>query len=130
MNMTLEFLLPDQLLLRTEIRGLQAGDSTGRFGLRPGHLPFVTTLTPGLVLYWDAKGNEHYAAVDGGVLLLENNKVQITSREVILASRLEDLSGRAAEILESRKRSEKSAHHEFEHLHTALLQQLAKLRGV
>ena len=115
------------MVLDTRVTGVQAADATGRFGLRPGHEPFVTVLVPSLLVYTDEAGTERYAAVDGGVLVLEGDRVSVVTREAVLSDRLEDLSERAAAILDVRRRQEGKARAEFDELQTALVKQLARV---
>lgn len=127
MTLALEILVPDAVVLSTRVTGLQAADATGRFGLRPGHEPFVTVLVPALLVYTDEAGAEHFAAVDGGALVLEGDRVSVVTREAVLADRLEDLPERAAAILDARRRQERKAHEEFTELQTALVAELARV---
>jgi F-type H+-transporting ATPase subunit epsilon len=126
-TLSLEILVPDAVVLDTRVTGVQAADATGRFGLRPGHEPFVTVLVPSLLVYTDEAGKERYAAVDGGALVLEGDRVSVVTREAVLSDRLEDLSERAAAILDVRRRQEGKARAEFDELQTALVKQLARV---
>lgn len=128
MTLGLEILVPDAVVLTTRVAAVQAADATGRFGLRPGHEPFVTVLAPALLVYTDETGAEHYAAVDGGVLVLEGDRVSVVTREAVLADRLEDVAQKAAAILDARRRQERHARFEFDELQTALVKQLARVR--
>jgi F-type H+-transporting ATPase subunit epsilon len=121
----LQILVPDAVVLDTPVTGVQAADATGRFGLRAGHERFVTVLVPSLLTYTTGEG-ERYAAVDGGVLLLEGDRVSVVTREAVLADRLEDVAERAAAILNARKREERRARAEFNELQTVLVKQLAQ----
>jgi F-type H+-transporting ATPase subunit epsilon len=125
-TLQLRILVPDAVVLDTRVSGLQAADATGRFGLRPGHERFVTVLTPSLLVYTTEEG-ERYAAVDGGVLLLEGDQVSVVTREAVLADRLEDVARRAATILDTRQREEHRARAEFDELQTTLAKQLAEV---
>lgn len=127
MTIGLEILVPDAVMLDTRVTGLQAADATGRFSLRPGHERFVTVLTPSLLVYTDEKGTERYAAVDGGVLVLEGDRISVVTREAVLADRLEDVSERAAAILDVRRQQERQARAEFDELQTTLAKQLARV---
>lgn len=122
----LQILVPDAVVLDTPVTSVQAADATGRFGLRRGHERFVTILTPSLLVYTNGE-SEHYAAVDGGVLLLEGDRVTVVTREAILADRLEDVTTRAAAILDARKREENRARTEFNELQTVLAKELARV---
>jgi F-type H+-transporting ATPase subunit epsilon len=126
-TLSLEILVPDAVVLDTRVTGVQAADATGRFGLRPGHEPFVTVLVPSLLVYTDEAGTERFAAVDGGALVLEGDRVSVVTREAVLSDRLDDLSERAAAILAVRHRQEGKARAEFDELQTALVKQLARV---
>jgi F-type H+-transporting ATPase subunit epsilon len=127
MTFGLQIIVPDAVVLDTRVIAVQAGDATGRFGLRAGHEPFVTVLSPSLLIYTDEKGRERYAAVDGGVLLLEGNRVSVVTWEAVLADRLEEVAERAAAILDIHQREERRARAEFHELQTALVKQLAQV---
>lgn len=126
MTMRLEIIVPDAVVLAATVLAVQAADATGRFGIHPGHEPFVTVLVPSLLVYTDEKRVERYAAVDGGVLLVEPGFVTVTTRDAVLSDQLEELARRAADILDARRRSEHHARAEFEELQTALVKQLAR----
>lgn len=122
----LQIILPDQQVLNVEAASVQAADATGRFGLRPGHEPFVTVLAPSLLVYTTGSGQEKYVAVDGGVLLLESNRVVVATREAVCSDRLEELAERAAAILDRHQAEERQAEAEFHELQAALVRQLAQ----
>jgi F-type H+-transporting ATPase subunit epsilon len=128
-TLELELLVPDGVVLKTHIRGLQAADASGRFGLLPGHETFVTILEPGLLMFRDEQELERYAAVDGGVLVLKGNLVSIACREAVVAERLEDVAERAAAMIEERRLAELTARADFAELQATLLRQLRKAEG-
>lgn len=127
MSMTLEILVPDGVVLSVSVRGIQATDASGRFGLLPGHENFVTVLEPCVLMYRDEHEQEHYAAVDGGALLLEKNHVAVVTHEAVVADRLEELAGAAEEMLSARHAQERRAQAEFSELQTSLLVELGKV---
>lgn len=55
-TLTLEVVTPDGLLLRDEVESVQAPGSEGSFGVLPGHIPMLTTLGAGEIVY--RKGSE------------------------------------------------------------------------
>ena len=68
---------------------VRAEDSTGAFGIQPGHADFLTALAVSVLIWRDAAGVEHYAAVRGGVLRVRGGSiVEVATRE---AMRGEDL---------------------------------------
>jgi F-type H+-transporting ATPase subunit epsilon len=125
--LTLEILVPDHSLLETRVTSIEAADATGRFGLHAGHEAFVTVLEPCVLIYVDERGIEHYAAVDGGVLYLEADRVSIAAREAVLADRLEDVADLVAATMQQRRKHEKSARSEFGQLQATLVYELGRL---
>ena len=55
-TLTLEVVTPDGLLVRDEVNSVQAPGSEGSFGVLPGHIPMLTTLGAGEIIY--RKGTE------------------------------------------------------------------------
>lgn len=129
MSLELEILVPDGVVLRERVGAVQAGDASGRFGLLPGHEAFVTLLAPCVLTYRDEQSKERFAAVDGGVLLLQGDHVAVVTREAVTAERLEDVAEAASAMLEGRRRRERLARTEFAELQTTLLRQLREVQG-
>jgi len=50
-TLTLEVVTPDGLLLKDEVDSVQAPGSEGSFGVLPGHIPMLTTLGAGEIIY-------------------------------------------------------------------------------
>jgi F-type H+-transporting ATPase subunit epsilon len=128
MSLELEVLVPGGVVIHASVTAVGAADASGRFGLLPGHEAFVTLLTPCVLTYRDQAGRERYAAIDGGVLLLETDHVQIVTREAVAADRLEEVADAAGTMLEARRARERLARTEFVELQTALLRQLREVQ--
>ena len=124
MSMELEILVPDEVIVRTRTTALSAADASGRFGLLPGHQKFLTLLVPCVLKFREEDGRERYAAADGGVLLLEKNRVSIVTREAVVADRLGDVAAAAESMLAARRAYEKAAHTEFAALRAMLLREM------
>lgn len=127
MSLDLEILVPDGVVLHTRINSFRGADASGHFGLLPGHEDFATLLTPCVMIYRDEEEREHYAAADGGVLLLEKGRISITTREAVVADRLDQVAEAVAAILEARRAKEKTARGEFAELQSTLLKELRKM---
>lgn len=124
--MNLEILVPDGVVLDTPIRGLRAADASGLFGLWPHHEDFATLLVPCVLSYRDEEDCEHYAAVDGGVLVLQRGQVSVGTREAVLADRVEEVADAAAAMLAARRQEERTAREEFAELQSSLLREMHK----
>lgn len=127
MILELEIMVPDGVALQARAQSLRAADASGQFGIHPGHEPFLTLLSPCVLTYREETGVERYAAADGGVLLLENNRVSVVTREAVVAERLEEVAAAAAAMLATRREMEKTARAEFIELQTTLLKELRKV---
>ena len=126
MTLDLEIIAPDRMVVSARVVALQAADASGRFGVRPGHEDFLTVLVPCVVRYSGEDGRDSYAAVDGGVLLLEGGRVSVVTRDAAVAGRLDEVADRAAAMLEERKKKEETARAGFAELEASLLRELRK----
>jgi F-type H+-transporting ATPase subunit epsilon len=126
-SLRLEIRVPDSVVLSLPVAAVQAQDASGRFGLLGHHEAFLTLLAPCVLSFREEGGGERYAAVDGGVLLLEDDAVSVATREAALAETLEEVADAASAMLEARRRQERTARTEFAELQTSLLRELRKV---
>ena len=91
--MKLVITTPTEITVNSDdVRYVRAEDSTGAFGIQPGHADFLTALAVCVVIWRDAAGAEHYAAVRGGVLRVREGKsVEVATREAVVGRDLGDL---------------------------------------
>ncbi|MDW7772185.1 MAG: F0F1 ATP synthase subunit epsilon [Desulfobulbaceae bacterium] len=82
-NMHLKILLPTEVLLHEEIRQVTAESPSGEFCLKPRHIDFVTALVPGVLVYLDQDKAEHFVAVDGGILIKQQEEVSVAARHAV-----------------------------------------------
>ncbi|HVX12779.1 MAG TPA: hypothetical protein VHC22_16475 [Pirellulales bacterium] len=122
-----EILVPNGIVARLRISSLEAADASGRFGIWPNHAPFLTVLAPCVLIYRSADRKEGYAAVDGGVLLVESGRASIVSREALTSQRLDDVAGKAAALLAARRTQERAASSAIAQLEASLVKQLGKM---
>jgi F-type H+-transporting ATPase subunit epsilon len=74
------------------VRSVRAEDSTGAFGILPGHADLLTVLAIGVLIWRDVDSLEHYAALRGGVLRVRQGRsVEIATREAIIGDDLKNL---------------------------------------
>jgi F-type H+-transporting ATPase subunit epsilon len=127
MTLSVEIRVPNGVVLQREIAALQARDASGSFGLLPGHEDFCTVLVPCVVGIRDQEGRESYAAVDGGILLLERGHLAIVTQDAVTADRLEDVATAAAAMVQERRGQELAARAAFADMVASLLQELTAL---
>jgi F-type H+-transporting ATPase subunit epsilon len=127
MSFELEILVPDGTVVRTKVESLRAADASGRFGLLPNHEAFLTVLAPCILEYCGSDGQTRYAAADGGVLLMEDNRTSVVTREAVVADRLEEVADAAAAMLAARRAQEKGSKAEFSELQASLVRELRRV---
>ena len=117
--MKLTVITPTAIALEeSSVVHVRAEDSSGAFGIEPGHADFLTTLSI-CVIRWRNGGGEHYIAVRGGVLRVrEGEIVEVATREAVVNDDLghlrSEVLGRMAENLEA-ERSARSGTLSLEH---------------
>ncbi len=89
--MRLRVLLPEQVLLDTEILKLTAEAENGSFGLLPRHVDFVTALVPGILTFITTNKQEEFLAVDEGILVKCGPDVRVSTRNAVLGHELGEL---------------------------------------
>ncbi len=100
--MKLRVTVPTRVLLDREVTYVQAEDPSGRFGILPGHEPFLTAVVPSILIYRTAKGggSEGYIAVRHGVLRVTKEGVEVAVRDAHASA---DLAGLQAEVRKARQ---------------------------
>ena len=81
--MQLKILLPEKILLSERIRQLTAAGPAGEFCLKPKHIDFVTALVPGVLTYVDREEKERFLAVDEGILVKQQQEVEVATRQAV-----------------------------------------------
>ena len=100
--MRLTVTTPTTVVLDRDVTYVQAEDPSGRFGVLPGHEPFLTALVPSILAYryGDGGGREAYVAVRQGVLRVTGDAVEVAVRE---AHQSDDLAQLQDEIRKARE---------------------------
>jgi F-type H+-transporting ATPase subunit epsilon len=93
-----------------DVSYVRAEDSTGAFGIQPGHADFLTALAISVLIWRDGNGAEHYAAVRGGPLRVRGGtSVEVATREAVIGDDLENLREVVLARMNSNAESEKAA---------------------
>lgn len=83
--------LPTEVFLTEEVARIKAESPEGWFGLLPRHVDFVTALVPGVMTFLTPSGEEHYLAIDQGILVKCGPDVSVSTRAAVRGTSLEDL---------------------------------------
>lgn len=103
----LEIVTPDQVVLSSDIEYVGAPGVDGEFGVLAGHIPLLTALSIGTLVY--RIGNKDYMAfIAGGFAEVADNKITILAQAAELAEnidveRAEKAKARAEERLQNAK---------------------------
>ncbi len=106
----LEIVTPDQVVLSTEVDYVGAPGVDGEFGVLAGHIPLLTALSIGTLVY--RIGNkDNLAFVAGGFAEVADNKISILAQsaelaENIDAERAEKAKARAEQRLQQAKQQD------------------------
>jgi F-type H+-transporting ATPase subunit epsilon len=127
--MRLQVTTPFATVLQTdEAVHIRAEDSSGAFGILPGHAGFLTVLGVSVLTWRDGRGREHYIALRGGVLsVLEGGLVSVATPEAVVA---EDLHGLERDVLTRFQRhldEERAARTADQRLHLAAIRRIMRL---
>ncbi len=106
----LEIVTPDQVVLSSDVEYVGAPGVDGEFGVLAGHIPLLTALSIGTLVY--RIGNKDYMAfIAGGFAEVADNKITILAQAAELAEnidveRAEKAKARAEERLQNAKQQD------------------------
>lgn len=78
-KIALEIITPAKVVLNTEVDEVTAPGTLGEFGVLPGHVPFITTLEPGLVKYSQGSSAKNIF-ISGGLFNVEGDKAKVLTQ--------------------------------------------------
>jgi len=87
----------------------------------------VTALEVGILLARDATGAEHFAALDGGVLVVRDDTVTAATPRAVAGEDLEDLEAGVLDFFRRETDDERAANVAFQKLRLAFLKRLFDL---
>jgi F-type H+-transporting ATPase subunit epsilon len=77
----LRVITPSSLVVDEEVDEVLAPGEIGEFGILPGHVPFITLLAPGELIY-RKDGTEKRFILLGGILEVKDDKVKVLTEFV------------------------------------------------
>ena len=80
--MFLEIVTPDEKVFEGEVESASFPGSDGSFQLLNNHAPMVSTLGKGDIRYQQKKEKEVHMLVEGGVVEVMNNKVNVLVEKI------------------------------------------------
>lgn len=114
--MNVRVITPTEVVLDQEAAHVTVEDPTGSLGVRPRHAPLVTPLVPGILIARDVRGSERYVAVNGGVMTVNDDLVQVATRQAVVGEDLARLEETVVAEFERETDQDKTNHVAFERL--------------
>lgn len=87
-HLRLQVLLPTEVLVNREVIKVIAEAENGEFCLLPRHIDFVAALVPGVLSFHPSEEEEHFAAIDEGVLVKSGRDVLVSTLNGVLGTDL------------------------------------------
>ena len=125
--MRLRVLTPTHVVLEQDVVHVTVEDPTGSLGIRPGHAPLVTPLVQGILLARDTEGKERYLALDGGVALVNRDRVDVVSRRAVESDDLEHLELNVLVEFAREAKEDRSNFVAFERMRLSFMRRLLEL---
>ncbi len=119
--MKLRVLTPTEVILEQDVTHVTAEDPTGSLGIRPGHAALVTPLVPGVVQARSSSGQEKFVAVNGGVMLVAGDRVEIVSRQAVAGNDRHHLESSVIAGFEKETREDQTDRVAFEKLRVSFM---------
>jgi F-type H+-transporting ATPase subunit epsilon len=108
-----------------DVASLRAEDASGGFGIRPGHVDFLTVVTAGVVRWRGPAGPWRFCAVRGGVLLVRGGRdVGMACREAVTGTDLHGLEARISAERSAGLESARGARSQQARLHARAIRQI------
>lgn len=127
--MKLKILLPAEVFLEETVTQVTAEAENGFFSILPRHVDFVAALVPGIFYYLTEDGEEHFLALDEGILVKEGEQVHVSSPRAVYGEDLEYLEEMVEEELKVLGESEKKARSVMARLEADTLRRFTRLGG-
>jgi len=86
-TMQFDLVSPEKMLASVGATAVHIPGAEGDFTAMPGHLPFITTLRPGIVIATTEKGEMRYV-VTGGFAEITGERVSLLAERSLLAEEL------------------------------------------
>ena len=106
-KLNLRIATPDSLIFEGLVESVRAFGAEGSFSILPKHAPMIVTLKECEVVFKEDEEKLLYAVVEGGILEVSDNKVNILSQSAMLAEE-KDLAAIKLEF-EKHQREERNA---------------------
>ncbi len=109
---------------------LVCSGEVGQLGIKPGHAPLLTRLSPGPIQVIKQHGKEEFVYVDGGFLEVQPNLITVLADTVVRASDIDEAAATKAKEAAEKLIVDKMASKEFAEVAVQLAKAVGKLRTI
>ncbi len=102
----------------------------GELGIKPGHAPLLTRLTPGPVHMIKDNGEEDFIYVDGGFLEIQPNMITVLADTAVRAADLDEAEAELAVQTAEKAVADKESSKEFAEVAAQLARAVGQLRTI
>ncbi|MGM0689468.1 MAG: F0F1 ATP synthase subunit epsilon [Bacillota bacterium] len=127
--MNLKILLPAGVLLEEQVEQVTAEAENGFFSILPRHIDFIAALVPGIFYYVTPDHEEHFLALDEGILVKQGDQVYVSAARAISGETLEVLGDAVDNELKVLGESEKKSRAVMARLEADTLRRFSRLGG-
>ena len=127
--MDLTILLPYKVFMNiTDVIRVVVDTNAGSYGFLPQRLDCVAVLVPGILTYETLTSGVHYLAIDEGVLIKTENKIQVSVRNAIGGANLGKLQETIEKEFKTINESERVARTAMTKLESEFIQGIKELK--
>lgn len=127
--MNLKILLPAGVLLEEQVEQVTAEAENGFFSILPRHIDFVAALVPGIFSYVTPDDEEHFLALDDGILVKQGDQVYVSAARAVSGESLEALEDAVENELKVLGEDEKKSRAVMARLEADTLRRFSRLGG-
>ncbi len=110
-----------------DVTSFRASDSSGSFGIQPGHADFLTVIPASVIAWREGSGEWQYCAVRGGVLsVTRGQRIALACRQGVLGTDLASLEAEVHKAAGEETEADKRARVEQTRLHAQAVRQLVQ----
>jgi len=129
LEINLKILLPAGVLLEEQVEQVTAEAENGFFSILPRHIDFVAALVPGIFSYVTPDDEEHFLALDDGILVKQGDQVYVSAARAVSGESLEILEDAVENELKVLGEDEKKSRAVMARLEADTLRRFSRLGG-
>jgi F-type H+-transporting ATPase subunit epsilon len=127
--MELHILLPFKIFLKiSDVHRIVVDTNAGSYGFLPQRLDCVAALVPGILTYETKNGQEHFVALDEGILTKRDGYVEVSVRNAIAGADLGQLRNAVANQFVNLDEEERDMRKAVAKLESEFIHGIKKLR--